>query len=61
MIRIVWLCEFRGDINSWDLKILSRDLESWKNSWKKWNGMGWIVELGKLKKMKKLNGMEWIK
>ena len=28
--RTIWLCEFRGGINGWDLKILYRDLESWK-------------------------------
>ena len=36
---MVWLCEFRGGINGWDLKILYRDLE-----WKKWlkkNEMEW--------------------
>ena len=49
---MVWFCEFWGDINNWDLKILYRDLESWKKiveknemewnslkdlkSWKKW-------------------------
>ena len=35
MSRMVWLCEFRGDINDWDLKILYMDLKSWKNGWKK--------------------------
>ena len=50
--KMVWLCEFRGGINDWDLKILYRDLESWKNYWKKmeWNGMVW--------KIRKLNGLE---
>ena len=32
---MVWLCEFRGGINGWDLKILYKDLESWKNRLKK--------------------------
>ena len=43
---MVWLCEFRGGINGWDLKILYKDLESWKK-WlkKKWNGMEWFVRL----------------
>ena len=43
MSRIVWFCEFRGDINGWDLKILYRDLESWKKIGEKsgmeWNGL----------------------
>ena len=41
MSRIVWFCEFRGDINGWDLKILYWDLESWK----KLNGMEWFAGL----------------
>ena len=41
---MVWLCEFRGGINGWDLKILYRDLESWKKRLKK-NGMEWFVGL----------------
>ena len=49
MSRIVWLCEFRGDINGWDLKILSKDLESWKKELKK-NGM--------VCKIRKLKGLE---
>ena len=40
---MVWLCEFRGGINGWDLKILYRDLESWKKRLKKnrieWNSL----------------------
>ena len=28
--KMVWLCKFRYGINGWDLKILYRDLESWK-------------------------------
>ena len=40
---MVWLCEFWGGINGWDLKILYRDLESWKKRLKKnkmeWNGL----------------------
>ena len=38
-------------MNGWDWKILYRDLESWKNCWKKieWNGM---VEMGYLNKGK---------
>ena len=43
MSKIVWLCEFKGDINGWDLKILYKDLESWKNGLKQndmdWNGL----------------------
>ena len=35
MSRIVWLCEFRNDINGWDLKMLYRDLKSWKKELKK--------------------------
>ena len=55
IIRMVWLCEFRGGINGWDLKILYRDLKSWKK-WlkKKWNGMEWFGGLEKLKKNKKI-------
>ena len=37
-VRIVWLCWFWGSMNGWDLKILYRDLKSWKK-WK--NGMEW--------------------
>ena len=48
--RIVWFCEFWGDINGWDLKILCRDLERWKNSFKK-NGMDCkIIKIEKIKK-----------
>ena len=54
--KIVWLCKFRGDKNGWDLKILYRDLESWKNGWKNWNGMEWFGGLKKSEKMK-WNGM----
>ena len=40
---MVWLCEFWGGINGWDLKILYRDLESWKKRLKKneieWNDL----------------------
>ena len=35
MSKIVWFCEFWDDINGWDLKILYRDLESWKKGLKK--------------------------
>ena len=43
---MVWLCEFWGGINDWDLKILYRDLESWKKKVeKKWNGIEWFVGL----------------
>ena len=57
MIRIVWLYEFRGGINGWDLKILYSDLESWKK-WlkKKWNGMEWFV---RLESWIVWNSMEW--
>ena len=55
MSRIVWLCEFRGDINGWDLKILYTDWESWKK-WLKKIEIKWFVWLGKLKKMR--NGIE---
>ena len=30
MNRMVWLYEFRGSINDWDLKILYKDLKCWK-------------------------------
>ena len=44
---MVWLCEFQSGINGWDLKILYRDLESWKKKgWKKkWKGIEWFVGL----------------
>ena len=44
-------------MNGWDLKILYRDLESWKkNGWKKmeWNGIVW-----RIKKVEKNEKMEW--
>ena len=44
MSRMVWLCEFRGDINGWDLKILYMDLESWKQ-WLKKNRMELFIGL----------------
>ena len=49
-------------MNDWDLKILYRDLESWKKRLGKkkrmeWN---WFGGLEKLKKNKK-NRMEWVK
>ena len=47
MSKIVWLYEFRGDINDWDLKILYRDLESWK---KEWNGI--VCMIRKLNNLK---------
>ena len=47
---MIWLCKFQGGINGWDLKILYRNLESWKK-WLKKNGMEW----NSLKK----NEMEW--
>ena len=52
MSRIVRICIFWGNINGWDLKILYRDLESWKKRLKKieWNGM--------ICRIKKLNGLE---
>ena len=46
---MVWLCEFRGGINGWDLKILYRDLESWKK---------WLKKNGMVCKIRKLNGLE---
>ena len=49
-------------MNGWDLKILYRDLESWKKIVeKKWNGMEWFGGLGKLTKIKNWNEMEWLK
>ena len=44
-IRMVWLCWFWGSMNGWDLKILYRDLESWKKWLKKmkWNGIVWRI------------------
>ena len=40
---MVWLCEFRSGINGWDLKILYKNLKSWKKWLKKneieWNGL----------------------
>ena len=56
-IRIVWLCKFHDGINSWDLKILYRDLKNWKK-WlnKKWNGMVWRIR--KVEKNNKKNRME---
>ena len=51
-----------SDINGWNLKILYRDLKSLKNDWKKkWNGMGWDYRIRKVEKIKKLNGIEWVK
>ena len=41
---MIWLCEFRGGINGWDLKTLYRNLESWKKI--ECNGM--ICKIGKL-------------
>ena len=34
------ICKFRDSINDWDLKILYKDLESWKK-WLKKNRMKW--------------------
>ena len=44
-VRMVWLCWFWGSMNGWDLKILYRDLESWKKWLKKmkWNGIVWRI------------------
>ena len=43
---MIWLCEFPSGINGWDLKILYKNLESWKKRvWKKWNGIEWFVGL----------------
>ena len=46
--RIIWFCEFWCDINDWDLKILYRDLESWKK-WLKKNEMEWNGRFVRLK------------
>ena len=49
-------------MNGWDLKILYRDLESWKKMDEKKNGMEWFGGLRKLKKkMKNWNRMERVK
>ena len=53
-VRMVWLCEFRGGTNGWDLKILYKDLKSWKK--KEWNGLWRIRKVEKSEKMK-CNGM----
>ena len=56
-INELLICEFRVSINSWDLKILHRDLKSWKKRVeKKWNGMEWFVGL---KSWMVWNNMEW--
>ena len=57
-VRMVWLCWFWGSMNGWDLKILYRDLESWKK-WLKKNGMelNSLKDLKSWKKWKKWNGM----
>ena len=54
-IRMIWFYEFWDGINGLDLKILYRDLESWKKWLKKleWNGMVWRIEKSEKK------GMEW--
>ena len=54
-VRMIWLCWFWGNMNGWDLKILYKDLESWKKWLKKmkWNGIVWRI--WKVEK----NGMEW--
>ena len=56
-VRMVWLCEFRDSMNGWDLKILYRNLKSWKKMVKKngmeWNGIVWSIKKVKKKKMKK--------
>ena len=53
IIKIVWLCKFRSDINNWDLKILYRNLKSWKILLKKleWNEIVWRIK--KIEKNKK--------
>ena len=63
MSWMVWLCEFQDDINCWDLKILYRDLKSWKKNemvcrirklndleynWMEWDGLGRVSKLAKL-------------
>ena len=40
-VRMVWLCKFRGGMNGWDLKILYRDLKSWKKMI--WNEIVWKI------------------
>ena len=57
-VRMVWLCWFWGSMNDWDLKILYRDLESWKK-WLKKNEMEWnsLKDLKSWKKWKMR--MEW--
>ena len=41
MIKMVWLCEFWSGINSWDLKILYRNLETRKKKLIEKIGMEW--------------------
>ena len=54
---MIWLYKFRGGINDWDLKKLYRDLESWKNVWKK---MKWNGEDCRIRKVKKITKkIEW--
>ena len=52
-------------MNGWDLKILYRDLESWKKWLKKnemeWNSLKKMKWNGIVEKMKNGNGMEWEK
>ena len=57
-VRMVWLCWFWGSMNGWDLKILYKNLESWKK-WLKKNKMEWnsLKDLKSWKKWK--NGIEW--
>ena len=51
---MIWLCEFRNDINGWDLKKLYRDLKSWKKMIEKKNEI-----VCKIKNWMVLNNMEW--
>ena len=51
---MVRFCEFQGGMNGWNLKILYRDLKSWKKI--KWNWM--ISRIMKVKKKLK-NKMKW--
>ena len=55
---MVWICEFRGGINGWDLKILYRNLKSWKK-WLKKNGMVWRIEKSEKIEWNGIGRMEW--
>ena len=53
MNLMVWLCEFQGDINGWDLRYCIGIWKVEKKGWKKlkWNEI--VCKIGKL------NGLEW--